>query len=113
MLKRQIFIIDNYRINLFILNEYLKDDFKVELFQDSTGCISRMHHECPEIVLLNCESDDENAENIKKIFPNVKIIGTTATYHKEDYDKYFKRGIKHIIVKPIYKQALMSCIVNA
>jgi PleD family two-component response regulator len=102
---KKIFIVDSYNINLFVLNEYLKESYDVETFSESYECISRMHECLPEVIIVNCGVDYSVAEDIKKEFPDVRIIGTSASRYNEECPV-----IDQIIIKPIYKPVLMKCL---
>ena len=128
-MKKQVYVIDDYPVNRFILNEYLRGDYSVELFSDTSKCMNRMHQECPSIVLLGMGGASSGAESIDSIsdsssldsncwshaicdataiknkFPDVRIIGTSPSTPVE-----MCTGVEHVFVKPVNRSDLIEYI---
>lgn len=113
----KICIVDDYDINLFVLNEYLKEIYQVIQFTDAKKCIEYLRHNKTKVVLMDClmpEMDGyEATEIIKKELHDVKVIGVTANPFDDNIEKCKKSGMDYVIIKPIIEKKLIEIINKA
>lgn len=109
-----IYIVDDYDMNLFILEEYLNNDYTVVKFKKAQDCIVHLKRTHAKVVLMDCkmpEMDGYRAtEQIKERFNNVTVIGITGNSYGEGLDKCYKSGMSHVVVKPIVQKKLLKII---
>jgi CheY-like chemotaxis protein len=110
----RVCIVDDYDINLFVLNEYLNETYEVIQFTDSKKCIEYLRTNKIKIVLMDCFMPAldgyEATKIIKKELNNVKVIGVTANPFQDNIEKCKLSGMDDVIVKPIIKTVLMEII---
>jgi CheY-like chemotaxis protein len=110
----KICIVDDYDINLFVLNEYLKEIYEVIEFCDANSCIEYLRNNKIKVVLMDCLMPDidgyKATEIIKKEIDNVKVIGVTANPFEDNIEKCKECGMVEVIVKPIIKSNLIKII---
>lgn len=109
----RICIVDDYDINLFVLDEYLKEYYEVVQFSDAKKCIEYLKNNKIKIVLMDCfmpEIDGYEATKIIKEMQNTKVIGVTANPFQDNIEKCKLSGMDDVIVKPILKQELLETI---
>lgn len=111
---KKVCIVDDYEINLFVLREYLQNDYEVISFNNPIKCIEYLENNDVELVLMDCvmpEMDGYTAtEIIKNKFPNTVVIGVTANPFEENINRCYLSGMKSVITKPIIKDELINII---
>jgi CheY-like chemotaxis protein len=114
MLK--VCIVDDYHVNIFILEEYLKDSYDVISFDNAVSCIEYVKKNIVDVILMDCSMpvmDGYTATRIlKKIQPTVKVIAVTANSFDTDIQKCYSSGMEEVLVKPIFKEKLLDIIEN-
>lgn len=114
MLK--VCIVDDYHVNIFILEEYLKDYYQVISFDKAVSCIEYVKKNRVDVILMDCSMpvmDGYTATSIlKKIQPSLKIIAVTANSFDTDIQRCYSAGMDEVIVKPVFKEKLLDIIEN-
>lgn len=110
-----ICIVDDYPINIFILEEYLKELYNVKSFSNAKDCIKYIKtNPKVDVILMDCNMPEMNGytatEIIKKINPKIKIIAVTANSFETDIKHCFDAGMDDVLVKPIFKEKLIKKI---
>lgn len=110
----KICIVDDYDINLFVLNEYLKEIYEVIQFNDARKSIEYLRNNETKVVLMDCLmpiiDGYEATKIIKKELQNVKVIGITANPFEDNIEKCKNCGMDDVIVKPLIKKDLLKVI---
>ena len=110
----KICIVDDYDINLFVLDEYLKENYEIIQFDDAKKCIEYLRNNKIKVVLMDCLMPGMNGyqatEIIKKDLKDVKVVGVTANPFEDNIEKCKKSGMDDVIVKPIIKKNLIEVI---
>ena len=114
MNTEKIYIVDDYNINSYVLSEYLKDLYSVVCFDNAQDCIDRLDTSLPHVILMDCNmpvmSGYDATLIIKQKHSEIRIIGITANCFVEDLQKCYDCGMESVLVKPIFKEALISTI---
>lgn len=110
-------IVDDYKINVFILEEYLKDIYNITSFFNAKDCINYVKSgNKVDVILMDCNMPEMNGytatEIIKKINPEIKIIAVTANSFEKDLKRCFLSGMDDVLVKPVFKDTLIEKIEN-
>lgn len=111
---KKICIVDDYEINLFVLDEYLKENYEIIKFNNAKKCIEYLEDNEIKLVLMDCYmpfmDGHEATKIIKQKLNNVKVIGVTADPFDDNIEKCKISGMDDIIIKPIIKKNLIEII---
>lgn len=111
---KKVCIVDDYDINLFILEEYLKKTFNTKSFLNAKDCINFIKNNKVDVVLMDCnmpQMDGYTASKlIKEIDPEIKVIAVTANSFKKDILKCIESGMDDVLVKPVFKEKVIDTI---
>ena len=114
----KVCIVDDYKINVFVLKEFLtrvaEDKYDIVSFEDGTSCIEYVKNNPVDVILMDCNmpimSGYDTTIEIKKINPNIRVIGVTANTFDEDLKKCYTSGMESVLTKPIFYEELISKI---
>lgn len=113
-MMKKVCIVDDYDINLFILEEYLKKTFNTKSFLNAKDCINFIKNNKVDVVLMDCnmpQMDGYTASKlIKEINPEIKVIAVTANSFKKDILKCIESGMDDVLVKPVFKEKVIDTI---
>jgi CheY-like chemotaxis protein len=111
---KKICIVDDYDINLFVLEEYLKEKYNTVSFNNAKDCIDYLRTNETDLVLMDLNMPNLNgldaSEILKHENPSLKIIIITAHVSEKDLTTCIKNKISDVLVKPIFKQNLIEKI---
>jgi CheY-like chemotaxis protein len=111
---RRVCVVDDYSINLYVIKEYLKDEYDIVTFNSGPECIEYIKENYVDVVLMDCSmpvmSGYEATRVIKEIRPLVRVIGITANTYEEDTNKCYEAGMEAVMTKPIFKDSLIKKI---
>lgn len=111
---KKVCIVDDYDINLFILEEYLKKSFRTKSFLNARECIDFVKNNKVDVVLMDCNMPVMNGYDatklIKNIDPKIKVIAITANSFQKDIAKCIESGMDDVLVKPVFKEKVIECI---
>lgn len=108
----KICIVDDYEINLFVLREYLQNNYEIVSFNEASKCIEYLKNNKVKVVLMDCLMPGmdgyEATEIIKKSLPGIKILGVTANPFEDNIKRCYACGMEGVITKPIIKEILLE-----
>jgi CheY-like chemotaxis protein len=111
---KTICIVDDYDINLFIIEEYLNKSYKTFSFCNAQDCIEYIKNNKVDLVLMDCNMpimDGFTASKIiKKMNPDIKIVAVTANSFEMDIKKCYESGMDDVLVKPVLQERLLKTI---
>lgn len=109
-MKGTVYIVDDYPINLFILREYLKNEYIVKTFSNGEECLNEVKREVPDIVLMDFNSPLEIVHTLKKNYPSVRLMGITASQDMGYESESSTECMERVMIKPLSKPELMKCL---
>ena len=109
-------IVDDYIINIFILEEYLKGLYNIKSFDNASSCIEYVKKNKVDVILMDCNMPIMDGYTatllLKRIQPSLKIVAVTANSFDVDIQKCFSSGMDQVLVKPVFKEKLIDIIEN-
>ncbi|WP_320172044.1 diguanylate cyclase domain-containing protein [Maridesulfovibrio sp.] len=117
--KSKILIVDDERLNLNILSDLLRPDYKVVLAKNGAQAMDRINHEPPpDLILLDVLMPDiDGYEVMRRIkeseqTKNIPVIFITALNSKQDEARGLERGAVDYIRKPFHPPIVKARIKN-
>ncbi|WP_083264432.1 7TM diverse intracellular signaling domain-containing protein [Pseudohongiella acticola] len=113
---KSILIVDDEAINLHVLQEYLKDHYRLLLAQDGFEALAILEQEQPELVLLDLMmprmSGYELCRKIREIHSpgDLPVLILTAKNQVEDMVASLRAGANDYLSKPFLKDELLARI---
>ena len=110
--ERKILIVDDDIINQAVLVKLLKrENFKVSTVANGLDAVESVRREHFSIILMDVQMPLMNGYDatrlIKKISPNIPIVGVTAN---GSYNEAKEAGMDDLVEKPIHHKLLLSTI---
>lgn len=105
-------LVDDYPMNLFILEEYLNKNYNTVSFNNAKDCIEYLKTNKVKAVLMDCKMPEmdgiQATKIIKKNIPSTRIIGVTGLAMNDEIQECYNSGMESVITKPIHKDILLK-----
>jgi CheY-like chemotaxis protein len=106
--------VDDYSLNLFILEEYLNKNYNTVSFNRAQDCIEYLKTNKVKAVLMDCKMPEMNGMEatriIKKNNPKMRVIGITGLVMNQEIKECYESGMESVISKPLNKEDLLQKI---
>lgn len=107
-------IVDDYQMNLFVLEEYLNKNYNIVSFNKPEDCILYLKTHQVKVVLMDCKMPEmdglEATRIIKKNNPKIRVIGVTGLSSDYEIKTCYESGMEYVITKPINREELLKKI---
>lgn len=113
MIRKKIFIVDDYEESCVTLSEILSDDYQTAYTSKSREAFSRIQEFKPDLIILDYQMPDmdglEICTLIRKEFPlnDIPIIFLSGAVGMEEKLKAFEAGASDFVLKPYNVQELL------
>jgi len=113
--RNRVLIVDDDPFNQMVLLNYLKKyGFKCDACSNGKEALVKLEQEKYEAVLMDCEMPHMNGytatQHIKKIYPNILIIGITGNTEGKCIEKALESGMSYVETKPVNFQKLITLL---
>ena len=116
---KRVLVVEDDKINAFIIKKFLSVDYEVVILQESSDVLeSAQKGEKYDVVLMDInlgEDDIDGTELLHKLkqydqFTNVPVIATTAYAMSGDRKRFIDEGFTDYLAKPISKPELIDML---
>ncbi|MCP4752364.1 MAG: response regulator [Proteobacteria bacterium] len=114
--RPKILIVDDERLNLTMLNELLKVDYKIFLAKNGQQALERVKNNLPDLILLDIMMPEmDGYETCRRFKENIDtkeipIVFLSAKTEKKDLVKGFEIGGADYVTKPFNSAELLARI---
>ncbi|MCL2265792.1 MAG: response regulator [Treponema sp.] len=118
-MQKTIFVIDDSKMNLIVVKDALKDQYRVIPLPSAAKMFSLMEKLTPDIILLDIlmpEMDGYEAIKLLKrnsAHANIPVIFLTSTIDESTKEQGYQLGASDFVLKPFEKTELLEKIARA
>jgi DNA-binding response OmpR family regulator len=112
-MKKKIMIADDNQIIQMLLQEYLKNDFDVECFNDGNGVLQSLNNgNIPDLIVadINMPNTDGwsllNNLKMSMFFKNIPVMILSGIEKSNERIRFLKAGAEDYMVKPFSPEEL-------
>jgi len=118
MVLPKILVVEDDKINAFIIEKFLEEFFKIEIASNGTMALELAKSNQYQIILMDINLGDEELDGVEvmhrmrqqKNYTNTPFIATTAYAMAGDRDRFLNAGFDEYLPKPIKRQQLINAI---
>ncbi len=117
--KAKILVVDDERLNLNVLSDLLRQDYKVILAKNANQALDRINAECPpDIILLDVVMPEMDGYTLlhkikeQESTKNIPVIFITALDSKQNEAKGLEMGAVDYIRKPFHPSIVKARVKN-
>lgn len=118
-MKKKIMIADDNQIIQMLLQEYLKNDFDVECFNDGNGVLQSLNNgNIPDLIVadINMPNTDGwsllNNLKMSMFFKNIPVMILSGIEKSNERIRFLKAGAEDYMVKPFSPEELRLKLLN-
>ncbi len=109
---KTVLIVEDIELNIDLLAQLLEDDYNVVVARDGEQGVRAAEENHPDLVLMDISlpvmDGYEATRNIRKVFPELPVIGLSAHAMQGDAEKALAAGCTDYLTKPIDEHLLIQ-----
>ena len=115
-MKKNVFVVDDNNMNLFVVKETLKEHFKITAIPSAEKMFAILEKILPDLILLDIFMPDMDGFEAAQILKNnskyadIPVIFLTSTIDDNTKKRGLDLGITDILIKPFLKDELIKRI---
>jgi two-component system cell cycle response regulator DivK len=107
-----VLIVEDIELNIDLLTQLLEDDYNVMVARDGEQGVRATEENQPDLVLMDISlpvmDGYEATRNIRRVFPDLPIIGLSAHAMQGDAENALAAGCTDYLTKPIDEDLLLQ-----
>jgi CheY-like chemotaxis protein len=111
---KTILIVEDIDLNIDLLSQLLEEDYNLVIARDGAQGVESAAGSRPDLVLMDISlpvmDGYEATRQIRKLYPDLPIIGLSAHAMQGDADKAVQAGCSDYLTKPVDEDKLLQKI---